>query len=97
VAHRVRHAIRLRHLEVHDRRVEAGFLAQLAGRCLGERLAFLDDSGDDVPVPIDRAMQQQEVAAPADDDGGLARRPQSAATAAWSFAVASLMLVPLAK
>src|SRR5437870_1672169 len=96
-AHLVGNPITLRHPNVDDRRVEAGLLAELTSGGFGERLTILDHTGDYVPVVVDCAVQHQELVAPLDDDRGLSGRPQSAATAACSFAVASPAGVPAGK
>jgi len=95
--HVLRHAVALVHPNIDDLGVQAGLFAQLSRRGAGERLAFLDDSGDHVPVIVDRAVKHQEFVASADDDRGFAGGPQSAATAACSFAVASAAGVPAGK
>ena len=93
----VRYPIPLPHSYVHDGGVEARFLAELARGGFGERFAVLDDTGDDMPVIVDRPVEHQELVASPDDDRGLASGPQSAATAACSFAVASPAGVPAGK
>src|SRR2546430_1062860 len=84
-----RYPVALPHAYIHDGGAETRFLAELARRSLGERLVLFDHTGDDVPVVVDRPVEHQELVASPDDDCGLASRPQSAATAACSFAVAS--------
>jgi len=96
-AHVVGHPVALPHPNVDDRRVEARLFAEFARRGFGEHLALLDDASDHVPVIVDGAMEHEVLVAASDDDRGLACRPQSAATAACSFAVASPAGVPAGK
>src|SRR2546423_7431597 len=96
-AHLVGNPVALRDPYVNDSCVEAGLLAQLTRRGLRECLILLDDAGDDVPVIVDGPMKHQVQLAAADDDRRLAGCSQSAATAAWSFAVASTAEVPAGK
>src|SRR2546423_220752 len=81
-AHARGHPVALRNAYVDDGGVEAGLLAQLARRGLGERLAVLDDARDHVPVIVHGTMEHQELLIAPNDDRGLATGPQSAATAA---------------
>src|SRR6266568_1733870 len=93
----VRHLVLLPDANVDDDGVEARLLAEFAPRGFGERLALLDDACDDMPVIVDRAMEHQVALVSIDDHRDLASGPQSAATAACIFAVASPAEVPAAK